>query len=62
MIRVDDVLDPDDPTLFPRLTEPQLERLARVSEEMSLGPGEVLFEDGAFVVRALHEALGRSAG
>ena len=39
-------LDPDDPTLFPRLTEAQIERLAESAETLSLAPGEVVFEQG----------------
>jgi thioredoxin reductase (NADPH) len=39
-------LDPDDPTLFPRLTEAQIERLAESAETLSLSPGEVVFEQG----------------
>jgi thioredoxin reductase (NADPH) len=39
-------LDPDDPTLFPRLTEAQIERLAERAETLSLSPGEVVFEQG----------------
>src|SRR4051794_15736435 len=39
-------LDPDDPTLFPRLTAAQIEQLADRAETLSLSPGEVLFEQG----------------
>ena len=39
-------LDPGDPTLFPRLTEAQIERLAESAETLSLSPGEVVFEQG----------------
>ena len=39
-------LDPDDPTLFPRLTAAQIEQLAERAETLSLSPGEVLFEQG----------------
>ena len=39
-------LDPDDPTLFPRLTEAHIERLAESAETISLSPGEVVFEQG----------------
>ncbi len=39
-------LDPDDPTLFPRLTEAQIERLAESAETVSHAPGEVVFEQG----------------
>lgn len=41
-----DFLDPDDPTLFPRLSEAQLEVLSRIADKLSLAPGEVLFEQG----------------
>src|SRR4051812_35023558 len=37
-------LDPDDPTLFPRLTGAQIEQLAERAETLSLSAGEVLFE------------------
>jgi CRP-like cAMP-binding protein len=43
---VSDFLDPDDPTLFPRLSEAQLEVLSRIADKLSLAPGEVLFEQG----------------
>jgi thioredoxin reductase (NADPH) len=39
-------LDPDDPTLFPRLTAAQIEELAERAETLSLSPGDVLFEQG----------------
>ena len=39
-------LDPDDPILFPRLTEAQVERLAASAETLSLSPGDVVFEQG----------------
>ena len=39
-------LDPDDPTLFPRLTGAQIEQLAERAETVSFSPGEVLFEQG----------------
>src|SRR3954453_11639226 len=39
-------LDSDHPTLFPRLTAAQIEQLAERSEELSLSPGEILFEPG----------------
>ena len=39
-------LDPDDPVLFPRLTEAQIERLGESAETLSLSPGEVVFEQG----------------
>ena len=55
--RVDDFLDPDDPTLFPRLTEAQIAQLAVTADHWLLAPGEALFEQGQretpfFVVRA----------
>jgi thioredoxin reductase (NADPH) len=55
--RVDDFLDPDDPTLFPRLTEAQTGQLAAVADHRLLAPAEVLFEQGQretpfFVVQA----------
>ena len=39
-------LDPDDPTLFPRLTAAQIEQLAERAETLSFSPGEVVFEQG----------------
>jgi thioredoxin reductase (NADPH) len=39
-------LDPDHPTLFPRLTAAQIEQLAENAETLSLSPGEVLFDQG----------------
>jgi thioredoxin reductase (NADPH) len=39
-------LDPNDPTLFPRLTAAQIEQLVKRGEKLSLPPGEVLFEQG----------------
>jgi thioredoxin reductase (NADPH) len=39
-------LDPDHPTLFPRLTSAQIEQLAERAETVSLSPGEVIFEQG----------------
>jgi thioredoxin reductase (NADPH) len=39
-------LDPDDPTLFPRLTEAQTRQMADVAETRSFSPGEVIFEQG----------------
>jgi thioredoxin reductase (NADPH) len=39
-------LDPDDPTLFPRLTEAHIERLAESAETLSLSPGDIVFEQG----------------
>jgi thioredoxin reductase (NADPH) len=43
---VDGFLDPDDPTLFPRLTAAQIEQLAEHAETLSLSPGDVVFEQG----------------
>jgi thioredoxin reductase (NADPH) len=39
-------LDPDDPTLFPRLTAAQTEQMAERAETRTFSPGEVLFEQG----------------
>jgi thioredoxin reductase (NADPH) len=39
-------LDPNDPTLFPRLTAVQTEQLADRAETVSFSPGEILFEQG----------------
>jgi len=39
-------LDPDDPTLFPRLTAAQVEQMAERAETRSFSPGETLFEQG----------------
>src|SRR5215472_10048597 len=55
--RVDDFLDQDDPTLFPRLTEAQIAQLAVTADHWLLAPGEALFEQGQretpfFVVQA----------
>jgi thioredoxin reductase (NADPH) len=44
--RVRDFLDPDDPALFPHLSEAQIGELAGVAEHISLAPGETLFEQG----------------
>jgi thioredoxin reductase (NADPH) len=43
---VDGFLDPDDPTLFPRLTPTQIDQLAENAETLSFSPGEVVFEQG----------------
>jgi thioredoxin reductase (NADPH) len=43
---VDGFLDPDDATLFPRLTAAQIEQLEQRGEKLSLSPGEVVFEQG----------------
>jgi thioredoxin reductase (NADPH) len=40
------LLDPDDPALFPKLTEAQVELLARHGEVRSMRQGEVLFQEG----------------
>jgi thioredoxin reductase (NADPH) len=42
--RVPGFLDPDDPVLFPHLTPAQIEELVARGETLSLGPGEVVFE------------------
>ena len=39
-------LDPDHPTLFPRLTAAQIEQIAGHAEELSFSPGEIIFEQG----------------
>jgi thioredoxin reductase (NADPH) len=44
--RVEDFLDPDDPTLFPRLSDAQVAQLAGMAEHVSLDRGEMLFEQG----------------
>jgi thioredoxin reductase (NADPH) len=44
---VEDFLDPDDPTLFPRLTPSQVEYLGEIGTQVSLGTGEVLWEHGS---------------
>jgi CRP-like cAMP-binding protein len=54
---VDDFRDPDDPALFPRLTEAQIRQLAVIADHRLLATGEALFEQGQretpfFVVRA----------
>jgi thioredoxin reductase (NADPH) len=41
---VNDFLDPDDPTLFPRLTRLQVEEVAGIAKRISLAAGQVLFE------------------
>jgi thioredoxin reductase (NADPH) len=43
-VPVDGFLDPDDPTLFPRLTDAQIAELTERGEILSLSPGDVLFE------------------
>ena len=44
--RFEGFLDSDHPTLFPRLTEAQIEELAENAETLKLSPGDVLFEQG----------------
>jgi thioredoxin reductase (NADPH) len=44
--RFEGFLDSDHPTLFPRLTEAQIEELAENAETLTLSPGDVLFEQG----------------
>src|SRR3990170_1392133 len=39
-------LDPNDPTLFPRLTAAQTVQMAERAETRSFSPGEILFEQG----------------
>ena len=39
-------LDPNHPTLFPRLTDAQTEQMAERAETRSFSPGEILFEQG----------------
>jgi thioredoxin reductase (NADPH) len=39
-------LDPNHPTLFPRLTDAQIELMAERAETRSFSPGEILFEQG----------------
>lgn len=43
---VEDFLDPDHPTLFPRLTPEQIEYLAEIGTELTFARGEVVFEHG----------------
>jgi thioredoxin reductase (NADPH) len=43
---VEDFLDPDDPTLFPRLTPAQVEYLGEIGSHQSFATGEVVFEHG----------------
>jgi thioredoxin reductase (NADPH) len=45
-IPVEDFLDPDHPTLFPRLTPEQIEYLARIGTQLSFARGELVFEHG----------------
>src|SRR5829696_6854946 len=44
---VEDFLDPDDPTLFPRLTPSQVEYLGEIGTRLSLAAGEVVWEHGS---------------
>jgi thioredoxin reductase (NADPH) len=43
---VEDFLDPDDPTLFPRLTPEQVEYLAEIGTQLSFARGDLVFEHG----------------
>src|SRR5215204_1427911 len=43
---VEDFLDPDDPTLFPRLTPEQVEYLAEIGTQVSCARGELVWEHG----------------
>jgi thioredoxin reductase (NADPH) len=43
---VEDFLDPDDPTLFPRLTPAQVEYLAEIGTQLSFARGELVWEHG----------------
>ena len=43
---VEDFLDPDDPTLFPRLTPTQIEYLAEIGTQLSFARGELVWEHG----------------
>jgi CRP-like cAMP-binding protein len=45
-IPVEDFLDPDDPTLFPRLTSEQIEYLAEIGSQLTFARGDVVFEHG----------------
>lgn len=54
---VEDFLDPDHPTLFPRLTPEQIEYLAEIGSELTYARGDRVFEHGQretplFVVRS----------
>jgi thioredoxin reductase (NADPH) len=44
---VEDFLDPDDPTLFPRLTPEQIEYLGEIGTHQSFAAGEEVFEHGS---------------
>src|SRR5918998_5186379 len=43
---VEDFLDPDHPTLFPRLTPEQIEYLAELGTQLTFARGDVVFEHG----------------
>ena len=43
---VEDFLDPDHPTLFPRLTPEQVEYLAQIGTQLSFARGDLVFEHG----------------
>jgi thioredoxin reductase (NADPH) len=43
LVRVEDFLDPDDPILFPRLSEAQLHSFAEGADRITLASGELLF-------------------
>src|SRR4051794_9429933 len=43
---VEDFLDPDHPTLFPRLTREQIEYLAEIGTRLTFARGDVVFEHG----------------
>src|SRR3954454_7875242 len=43
---VEDFLDPDDPTLFPRLTPEQVSYLADIGARLSFARGDLVFEHG----------------
>ena len=43
---VEDFLDPDHPTLFPRLTPDQIEYLAEIGTQLSFARGDLVFEHG----------------
>src|SRR3954462_12543011 len=43
---VEDFLDPDDPTLFPRLTPEQIDYLAEIGTQLTYARGDVVFEHG----------------
>src|SRR3954468_19211190 len=43
---VEDFLDPDHPTLFPRLTPEQIDYLAEIGTQLTFARGDVVFEHG----------------